>query len=113
MTRMPSNQIDPQALVLLRQAKHWTQEELSLASGLGLRTIQRAESEGQLSPSSLRSLAAVFEIPSDDLLFSASPTPTGKPNLLGPKLGLAFGMGGAVLGGLFSISSQLLSLIHI
>lgn len=54
--------IAPMALQSLRKAQRWTQDELSRASGLSLRTIQRAEKTGVVSLSTLKSLAAVFEV---------------------------------------------------
>jgi transcriptional regulator with XRE-family HTH domain len=46
----------------LRQRKNWSQEQLSVMSGLSLRTIQRIESGNKASLESLKSLAAVFEV---------------------------------------------------
>lgn len=54
--------IAPMALQSLRKAQRWTQDELSRASGLSLRTIQRAEKTGVVSLSTLKSLAAAFEV---------------------------------------------------
>lgn len=45
----------------LRQGRGWTQEELSLHSGLSVRTIQRIESGRPATLESLKCLAAVFE----------------------------------------------------
>lgn len=51
------------ALVLqLRNAKSWSQEELAVAAGLNLRTIQRIENEASASLQSKKALAAVFGI---------------------------------------------------
>jgi transcriptional regulator with XRE-family HTH domain len=41
----------------------WSQEQLAIASGLSLRTIQRVESEGLASLSTAASLAATFSVP--------------------------------------------------
>ena len=46
----------------LRQKNHWSQGQLSILSGLSLRTIQRIESGNKASLESLKSLAAVFEV---------------------------------------------------
>lgn len=46
----------------LRLQKSWTQEQLAVAAGLSLRTIQRAEKEGFCSLETTQALAAVFEI---------------------------------------------------
>ena len=59
--------ITPKTLQRLRKARRWTQDELSTASGLSLRTIQRAEKTGIVSLSTLKSLAAVFEVNAAEL----------------------------------------------
>ncbi len=54
----------------LRNSKRWSQEQLGSVCGLNLRTIQRLENDGKASLESIRSLAAVFEIDSDELILS-------------------------------------------
>ena len=44
-----------------RMAKGWTQEDLSLHSGLSTRTIQRVERGEKVGAETLKCLAAVFE----------------------------------------------------
>lgn len=51
----------------LRQGRGWTQEELSLHSGLSVRTIQRIESGRPATLETLKCLAAVFETRVADL----------------------------------------------
>ena len=51
----------------LRLQKGWSQQQLADLSGLSVRTIQRIEQGQVASPESLKSLAAVFEIPFSDL----------------------------------------------
>lgn len=46
----------------LRRERLWSQEELAVASGLNLRTIQRIEAEGVISLQSKKSLAAAFDL---------------------------------------------------
>lgn len=46
----------------LRQQKNWSQEQLALASGLSLRTIQRIESGRKASIESLKSIAAALDV---------------------------------------------------
>jgi len=58
----------------LRKARPWSQEELADASGVSVRTIQRAESGRQLAAESLRALAAVF-----DTTLDALSAPDGEP----------------------------------
>lgn len=50
-----------------RAERLWSQEQLALASGLGLRTIQRLESRGSGSHETIKALAAVFEVKSESL----------------------------------------------
>lgn len=52
-----------------RTDKLWSQEQLAQASGLGLRTIQRLEAQGQASIESVKSLAAVFNVDADSLIW--------------------------------------------
>ena len=54
--------VNAELVVALRTAKYWSQEELSIASGLNLRTIQRIEKEAAASLQSKKALAAVFAI---------------------------------------------------
>lgn len=51
----------------LRLQRGWSQEQLSAMSGLSVRTIQRIERGQNAGLESLKSLAAVFEIPVSDL----------------------------------------------
>lgn len=46
----------------LRQKRNWSQEQLAELSGLSLRTIQRIEGADRISPESMLTLAATFEI---------------------------------------------------
>jgi transcriptional regulator with XRE-family HTH domain len=51
----------------LRLKKHWSQEELAQMSNLNVRTIQRVEKGESVGVETLKSLAAVFEISTDEL----------------------------------------------
>ncbi len=51
----------------LRIQRAWSQEELAIASGLNLRTIQRIENQATASLQSRKSLAAAFDIDTEDL----------------------------------------------
>jgi len=59
----------------LRIARNWSQEQLSEACGLSLRTIQRLENGGNASLESIRVLAAVFEIDSNELILNEKEEP--------------------------------------
>lgn len=54
--------INAELIKKLRADKNWSQEQLSEASGLNLRTIQRIESSGKASLESVNLLAAAFNI---------------------------------------------------
>ncbi len=54
--------INANLVVELRKQKCWSQDELAIASGLNLRTIQRIENEASSSLQSKKALAAVFEL---------------------------------------------------
>ena len=65
--------ISPSNVRRLRTQRGWSQEQLAIAAGLSLRTIQRIEAEGIASMSTVVSLAATFEIQIIDLQDSPSP----------------------------------------
>ena len=50
-----------------RKSRCWSQEELAIASGLNLRTIQRIEKESSASLQSKKALASALEIDIRDL----------------------------------------------
>lgn len=51
----------------LRSDKSWSQEELAIACGLNLRTVQRIENEATASLQSKKALAAAFGVAIKDL----------------------------------------------
>ena len=60
--------INSKLIKQLRSHKHWSQQQLSDACGLNLRTVQRLESSGKASIETVRALAAVFEVSPDELI---------------------------------------------
>ena len=54
--------INAELILELRKKKSWSQDELAIASGLNLRTIQRIEKEASASLQSRKSLAAALDI---------------------------------------------------
>lgn len=54
--------INADLVIKLRKEKLWSQEELAIATGLNLRTIQRIEREASASLQSKKALASVFDI---------------------------------------------------
>tara|TARA_R110000868_G_scaffold237798_1_gene492397 strand:+ start:3356 stop:3766 length:411 start_codon:yes stop_codon:yes gene_type:complete len=66
--------IDAELVLELRSEKAWSQEELGIAAGLNLRTIQRIEKEATISLQSKKALASAFDIDIHDLDFKELPT---------------------------------------
>jgi len=65
--------IDAELVLELRSEKAWSQEELGIAAGLNLRTIQRIEKEATISLQSKKALASAFDIDIHDLDFKELP----------------------------------------
>merc|ERR1711879_431883 len=61
-SRIMEMKINSKLIVKLRKEKGWSQQQLSLVSGVSLRTIQRVENEGNTSIETLKSLASAFEL---------------------------------------------------
>lgn len=59
--------INAELVLELRTKKSWSQEELALAAGVNLRTIQRIEKEASASLQSKKALASAFGIHISDL----------------------------------------------
>lgn len=59
--------INAELIVTQRKQKCWSQDELALATGLNLRTIQRIEKEGTASLQSKKAIASVLELSIADL----------------------------------------------
>jgi transcriptional regulator with XRE-family HTH domain len=62
-----SMKINADVVLKARKQKVWSQEELAIASGLNLRTIQRIESEGSASLQSRKALASALDLDIHDL----------------------------------------------
>ena len=54
--------LSPASVRRLREAKNWSQEQLALAAGLSLRTVQRVETEGTASRETRVCLAAALDV---------------------------------------------------
>ncbi len=80
--------IDASMTRSLRELRGWSQEQLAEAAGLGLRTVQRLESEGRASAETRTCLAAAFSVPQSILTGSQS-LPGRVRESAGPTLGLA------------------------
>ena len=59
--------VNAELILILREENSWSQDELAIASGLNLRTIQRIESEATISLQSKKAIASAFEIDVRDL----------------------------------------------
>jgi transcriptional regulator with XRE-family HTH domain len=59
--------INRNLILELRRQRSWSQDELAVASGLNLRTVQRIERSGSASLQSKKALAAAFNIDVHDL----------------------------------------------
>ena len=55
--------INAEQVRTLRESRGWSQEHLAEVAGLGLRTIQRVETDGRASRETKLSLAAAFDVP--------------------------------------------------
>lgn len=53
--------LNPTVIRRLREARHWSQEQLAAAAGLSLRTVQRVETEGAASRETRVCLAAALD----------------------------------------------------
>ena len=59
--------INVEVVLNARRQKSWSQEELAIASGLNLRTIQRIEGEASASLQSKKALASALDLDIHDL----------------------------------------------
>jgi transcriptional regulator with XRE-family HTH domain len=59
--------INADLVVRLRRKQSWSQDELAIASGLNLRTIQRIEKYASASLQSKKAVAAAFDLDPRDL----------------------------------------------
>jgi len=67
-----STNLSPERVKYFRKDNGWSQDLLAKASGLSLRTIQRAEKDGNSSAETQLALAAAFDISPQDLFFVSS-----------------------------------------
>ncbi|TQV72985.1 helix-turn-helix transcriptional regulator [Aliikangiella marina] len=67
-TNLAHTKLNVEKIKALRQERIWSQNHLAEVAGLSLRTIQRIESSGNASRESMKALAAVYELPVEDLL---------------------------------------------
>lgn len=65
--------INAELVLEQRYANAWSQEELAIAAGLNLRTVQRVESEGAASLQTKKALASAFNMEAGDLDYQEKP----------------------------------------
>ncbi|TVS11946.1 MAG: XRE family transcriptional regulator [Wenzhouxiangella sp.] len=80
--------IDASMVRNLRELRGWSQEQLAEAAGLGVRTVQRVESEGRAAAETRTCLAAAFSVP-QSVLTGTHSIPQQVRDSSGPILGLA------------------------
>ncbi len=71
--------LNSQLIVTLRKQKAWSQQQLSIVSGVSLRTIQRVENESNASVETIKSIASAFETDIDKILNQPVNTKTKSP----------------------------------
>ena len=70
-------------IVELRTRKGWSQQELAMASGVSLRTVQRIEKGEKPRPESLKAIASVFDKDVEDFVALDRPASDGDEQRLG------------------------------
>lgn len=65
--------INSELVKRLRSDRSWSQDELAIASGLNLRTVQRIENEATASLQSKKALASAFAVTVKDLELATEP----------------------------------------
>ena len=75
-----------------RLEKSWSQEKLATASGLSLRTVQRAENSGTSSLETRLALSAALNIPAETLMPTSSKTQQIKNTAIYGYIGAGIGL---------------------
>jgi transcriptional regulator with XRE-family HTH domain len=91
------------ALLQMRRAKAWSQDELATASGLNLRTIQRIEKEATASLQSMKALASAFNVSIRDLEYEES-------EMINELLGKEVTVVTTYLGALYSVKGKVVEI---
>ena len=68
-------------MLRMRKDQAWSQEELAIAAGLNLRTIQRIEREATASLQSMKALAVAFAVNIRDLQHEESAMLSSRPSI--------------------------------
>src|SRR4051794_1041824 len=95
--------MNPAGVRKLRESKSWTQEHLARAAGVGLRTVQRMETEGSASAESRLAVAAALGVPVENIhLALEAITPSASGELRRVTHGTRWGYAGLIAGSLAS-----------
>ncbi|MCO7223337.1 DUF4177 domain-containing protein [Pleionea sp. CnH1-48] len=65
--------VNAEKVVELRKQRFWSQDELALAPGLNIRTVQRIEREASASLQSKKALAAALDVDIQELDYQEQP----------------------------------------
>lgn len=112
-------QISPEKIKYFRQENGWSQDVLAKASGLSLRTIQRAEKEGNASAESQLAIAGALNKPLQDLALVSSQIEANWKwrNIMQSVLGIISVLGAiimlVILGGDIGMFTDCYSIIYI
>ena len=113
--------INTATVLKARRQRSWSQDELAIASGLNLRTIQRIESDGSASLQSRKALAAALDVDVHDLECEDNPMPqkwdykvveTKDRKALQPELDRAGGDGWELVSATAMFNSMMTSVVH-
>jgi DNA-binding XRE family transcriptional regulator len=88
--------VKAELILQMRRDKAWSQEELAIAAGLNLRTIQRIEKEATASLQSLKALASAFAVNTRALEYEES---TMLSELVGKEVLIVMGVSASKLSG--------------
>jgi transcriptional regulator with XRE-family HTH domain len=94
-------------LLRLRKDHAWSQEELALAAGLNLRTIQRIETEATASLQSMKALASAFKVNIRALEHEES---TMLNELVGKDVEIVFGISLTAMGGSDTVKGKIVAI---
>jgi len=99
--------VNAELILRMRRDQAWSQEELAIAAGLNLRTIQRIEKEATASLQSLKALASAFTVNIRALEYEES---TMLSELVGKEVLIVMGISVANLSGSDSMKGKIVQM---
>jgi transcriptional regulator with XRE-family HTH domain len=99
--------VNAELILQMRRDKAWSQEELAIAAGLNLRTIQRIEKEATASLQSLKALASALAVNIRALEYEES---TMLSELVGKEVLIVMGISVANLTGSDSVKGKIVQI---